>query len=116
MTLVLRFDLDMVKMYHNNKNEVSMSMYSKVIARTERETRRQYEKILPSRTRDPESPILHSIVIKYNSHNFLAKYRLKFGVLMFLAQLSQRQRCLYDIPHSPPRIRLNQGCPVMYPP
>ena len=32
MTLILKFDLDMVKMYHNTKNEVSMSTGSKVIA------------------------------------------------------------------------------------
>ena len=38
MTLVLKLDLDMVKMYHHTKNEVSMSRHSKVIARTDRQT------------------------------------------------------------------------------
>ena len=37
MTLVLKIDLDMVKMYDHTKNEVSTSGYSKVIAQTGRE-------------------------------------------------------------------------------
>ena len=41
MTLILKFDLDMVKMYHHTKNEVSTSRHSKVIAQTDR----QYENI-----------------------------------------------------------------------
>ena len=49
MTLILKLDLDIVKMYHHTKNEVSMSTGSKVIARTEqhthRHTRRHYENI-----------------------------------------------------------------------
>ena len=32
MTLVLKLDLDMVKMYQHNKNEVSMSRNANVIA------------------------------------------------------------------------------------
>ena len=35
MTLVLKLDLDIVKMYHHAKNEVSTSRYSKVIAQTD---------------------------------------------------------------------------------
>ena len=38
MTLILKLDLDMVKMYHHTKNEVSMSTPSKVIAQTDRQT------------------------------------------------------------------------------
>ena len=49
MTLVLKLDLDIVKMYHHTKNEISMSRHSKVIARTDRQTHRhtdrQYENI-----------------------------------------------------------------------
>ena len=41
MTLILKLDLDMVKMYHHTKNEVSMSSHSKVIAQTDRHTHRQ---------------------------------------------------------------------------
>ena len=41
MTLILKLDLDMVKMYMHTKNEVSMSRGSKVIARTDRNTDRQ---------------------------------------------------------------------------
>ena len=40
MTLILKFDLDMVKMYLHTKNEVSMLRGSKVIARTDRQTHR----------------------------------------------------------------------------
>ena len=38
MTLILKLDLDMVKMYLHSKNEVSMSRGSKVIAWTDRNT------------------------------------------------------------------------------
>ena len=38
MTLILKLDLDMVKMYHHTKNEVSVSTGSKVIAQTDRQT------------------------------------------------------------------------------
>ena len=41
MTLILKFDLDMVKMYLHVKNEVSMLRGSKVIAWTDRNTDRQ---------------------------------------------------------------------------
>ena len=56
MTLVLKPDLDMVKMYYHTKNEVSMSSHSKVIARmnrhTDRHTGRQCENITFLRTRE----------------------------------------------------------------
>ena len=38
MALILKLDLDIVKMYHHTKNEVSMSTASKVIAWTDRHT------------------------------------------------------------------------------
>ena len=38
VTLVLKLELDMVKMYHHTKNEVSMSRHSKVIACTDTQT------------------------------------------------------------------------------
>ena len=41
MTLILKLDLDVVKLYLHTKNEVSMSSSSKVIARTDRNTDRQ---------------------------------------------------------------------------
>ena len=41
MTLILKLDLDMVKMYLHTKNKVSMSSVSKVIAWTDRHTDRQ---------------------------------------------------------------------------
>ena len=44
MTLLLKLDLDIVMMYHHTKNEVSMSRHSKVIARMDRHTDRQYKK------------------------------------------------------------------------
>ena len=34
--MVLKLDLDMVKMYHHTKNEVSMSRHSKVLAQTDK--------------------------------------------------------------------------------
>ena len=47
MTLILKHDLDIVKMYHHTKNEVSMSTGSKVIARTDRHTHTHTTKTLP---------------------------------------------------------------------
>ena len=44
MTLILKFALDMVKIYHHTKNEVSMSNTSKVIAGTDRQTDRQTDR------------------------------------------------------------------------
>ena len=41
MTLILKLDLDNVKMYHHTKNEVSMSTPSKVIVQIGRQTDRQ---------------------------------------------------------------------------
>ena len=35
MTLVLKLDLDMIKILYHTKNEVSMSKHSKVIAQTD---------------------------------------------------------------------------------
>ena len=43
MTLILKFDLDIVKMYHHTKNEVSMSTASKGIVQTDRQTHTQTE-------------------------------------------------------------------------
>ena len=40
MTLILKLDLDMVKMYLHTKNEVSMSKGLKVIAWTDKQTHR----------------------------------------------------------------------------
>ena len=44
MTLILKLDPDMVKMYVHTKNEVSMSRGSKVIACTDRNTDRQTDR------------------------------------------------------------------------
>ena len=44
MTLILKLDLDMVKMYLHAKNEVFMSRGSKVIARTDRKTDRKTDR------------------------------------------------------------------------
>ena len=38
MTLVLKLDLDIVKMYHHTKNEVALSTALKVLAETDRQT------------------------------------------------------------------------------
>ena len=59
MTLVLKLDLDMVKMSHHTKNEFSMSRHSKVFACTDTQTdrhtdtqiHRQYENITFPHTR-----------------------------------------------------------------
>ena len=44
MTLILELVLDIAKMYHHTKNEISMSTGSKVIARTDNHTDRQTDK------------------------------------------------------------------------
>ena len=45
LTLVLKLDLDVVKMYHQTKNEVSMSRHSKVIAQTDSQTDTQKQTV-----------------------------------------------------------------------
>ena len=51
MIFLLKPDLDMVKMYHHAKNEVSTSTYSKVtVEQTLRQTHKQYENITRPRT------------------------------------------------------------------
>ena len=47
MTLILKLDLDMVKMYHHTKNEVSLSTGSKVIAQTDTDTQTDTTKTSP---------------------------------------------------------------------
>ena len=47
MTLILKLDPDIVKMYHHTKNEVSMSTASKVISQTDRQTHTHTMKTLP---------------------------------------------------------------------
>ena len=44
MTLVLKLDLDVVKMSHHTKNEVSRSTHSKVIACTDTQTHRHTDR------------------------------------------------------------------------
>ena len=44
ITLILKLDLDMIKIYLHAKNEVSMSRGSKVIARTDRNTGTQRDR------------------------------------------------------------------------
>ena len=52
-TLVLKLNLDMVKMYHYTKNEDSISRHSKVVACTDTQTDTHTDrmKTLPSRIR-----------------------------------------------------------------
>ena len=51
MTLILKLDLDIVNMSHHVKNEVNSSRHSKVIARMDRQTFRQYVNITFPHTR-----------------------------------------------------------------
>ena len=44
MTLILKLDLDIIKMYHHTKNEVSTSIPSKVIAQTDTQTHSQTDR------------------------------------------------------------------------
>ena len=76
MTLLLKLDLDMVKMYHHTKNEVSMSKHSKVIACTDRQTHRQYGNIPFPRTR----AVTMEYDEKFMQKKFLG-YLSKFGWL-----------------------------------
>ena len=65
INLVLKLDLDMVKMYHHAKNEVSMSRHSKVTARTDRQTdktQRHYENFTFPHTQAVTTNNVHSIL------------------------------------------------------
>ena len=50
MILILKFDLDMVKMYHHTKNEVSMCTPPKVIAQTDTQAHRQTDRLTHTHT------------------------------------------------------------------
>ena len=61
MTLILKLDLDMVKMYHHTKNEVCMSPHSKVIAQTHTDT---YTNTHTHRHDKKTLPLLHMWEVK----------------------------------------------------
>ena len=96
MTLVLKSDLDMVKMYHHTKNEVSMSRHSKVIARTDRQTHR------PPHTRavripfmiciaDQTEHIIHSVLL---ACTILLPFQWRIYIQKFPARPSQQDQIL----------------------
>ena len=88
MTLILKLDLDMVKMYPHTKNEVSMSSGSKVIAWTDRNTDRQTDTqthrhdqkhYLPAYAGGNNCVLPHQRVV----HNFLLRFVLsKYSFLL----------------------------------
>ena len=55
MTLILKFDIDMIKMYQHTKNEVSMSSASKVIAQTDKHTHTHTHTLTPHYKNIPSS-------------------------------------------------------------
>ena len=64
ITLVLKLNPDMLKMYYHTVNEVSMSRHSKVIARTDTHTGRQYENIT----------FLHMWAVKIEKERYTEKH------------------------------------------
>ena len=66
MTLTLKLDLDMVKMYHHTKNEVSMSRHSKVIAWTDRQTDRHTHTHTHTHTQYENITFPHTRAVKIN--------------------------------------------------
>ena len=74
MTLVLKLDLDMVKMYHHTKNEVSMSTTSRVIAQTDAHT----HSLTDTHTDTTKTlPLLHTreVIMRINLYKY---FFLKF--------------------------------------
>ena len=65
MTLILKLDLDMVKVSHQTKNEDSMSRYSKVIACTDTHTHRQTDRHTHTHTQY-ENTFPHTRAVKTN--------------------------------------------------
>ena len=76
MTLVLDFDLDMVKISYHTKNEISMSRHSKIIACTDThtETHRQYENITFLRTRTVISHVLQCRILPTGPNSFILTF------------------------------------------
>ena len=72
MTLILKLDLDMVKMYHCTKNEVSISGRSKVIAQTDIQPDRQAH----TRTQTVQKHYLPTYAGSNKQHNLILWYKL----------------------------------------
>ena len=79
--LILKLDLDMVKMYHHTKNEVSMSNYSKVIALTDTHTDTT-KTLPPPHTRIPY--YVNFCTWSRSRHTFLLLCRGGYGLVVTL--------------------------------
>ena len=95
VTLVLKLDLDMVKMYHHTKHEVSMSRHSKVFACTDTQTDRKYENITVPHTRAVTNPK----VISPNDFTYTDEvYRKYPPSLVAAASVAASRACLNCTP------------------
>ena len=92
MTLVLTLDLDMIKMYHHTKNEVSVMAFKSysLYRHTDRQTHRQYENITFPHTR---------AVIKQNNYKPVVIFLVSSDVKLTTGPLSLAQKlycCHWD--------------------
>ena len=66
MTLILKLDPDIVKMYHHTKNEVSMLIASKVIARTHTDTTKTLPHSAGGKYLSKDIPVLFEVNLLSN--------------------------------------------------
>ena len=93
MTLILKPFLDMVKISHHTKNEVSVSRHSKDITQTDRQTHRQYENITFQQTRAV------TIITLLNENVNIYSITNATGAVLHI-------KCLYDTAHGAPNMPL----------
>ena len=94
VTLILKLNLDIVKMYHHTKNEVSMSIASKVITWTDTQTDRHTNttKTLPLPHTREVIKQLHKmyIYIVYYKHIHVAAYTTSSWAWFLLGEISRQ--------------------------
>ena len=94
MTLKLKHDLDIVKMYHHTKNEVSMLTSSKVIAQTDRQT-------------DTHT---HTHMTKTKPPPHTWEVNIPFSINFDVSKQQQR----YHMKSTPKRIRVIEFCKLVF--
>ena len=92
MTLILKIDLDMVKMYLHTKNEVSMSRGSKVIAWTDRNTDTQTD-----RQTDRETDTTENITYPHTRVITMENIDKAYHTLVFINKICQKLSPIWQI-------------------
>ena len=96
MTLMLKLDLDITMMYYYVKNEVSISIYSKVIAQTDRQMHTHYENLTSTACAGGKYCVNWWIpCFTFNIERFVQQ--LVIFLLFVMNDISHLYTCIFDI-------------------